>query len=263
MRKMSNHADLPTTKENTEQDFSSNVLDQAINDENCTLSTHESLPDTKNKLCLVLDLDNTLLHSVAKDALFPKEKYLKSQPPSDSLFKSKFMITKLRPYVGKFLEEVSSMYELYVYTMSKRSYAEDMVKILDPGKRYFGTRVISRDESTRKEKKDLGLVQAPKNRVIILDDRKDVWDKDKENLIVIDRYDYFVESRPSTKQHVMSFAELKKDESETDGALARVLEVLRQVHQAFFSSEEDDNKKDVRELLKTHYHNKELLSVSK
>jgi RNA polymerase II subunit A-like phosphatase len=54
---------------------------------------------------------------------------------------------KVRPGLAEFLEEVSKMYELHVYTMGTRAYADAIARIVDPQKQYFGDRILSRDES--------------------------------------------------------------------------------------------------------------------
>ena len=46
----------------------------------------------------------------------------------------------------KFLDDVSKLYELHVFTMGCRSYANEITRYIDPDKHYFGSRVISRDE---------------------------------------------------------------------------------------------------------------------
>lgn len=42
---------------------------------------------------------------------------------------------------------MSKLYEMHVYTMGTRSYADAICKIVDPEGKYFGGRIISRDES--------------------------------------------------------------------------------------------------------------------
>ena len=54
---------------------------------------------------------------------------------------------KVRPGLAEFLEDVSGMYELHVYTMGTRAYANAVARIVDPHRKYFGDRVLSRDES--------------------------------------------------------------------------------------------------------------------
>lgn len=42
---------------------------------------------------------------------------------------------------------MSEMYEMHVYTMGTREYADAICKIIDPDGKIFGGRVLSRDES--------------------------------------------------------------------------------------------------------------------
>nr|GEV60523.1 retrovirus-related Pol polyprotein from transposon TNT 1-94 [Tanacetum cinerariifolium] len=107
-------------------------------------------------------------------------------PLRGSLFKlnSIHMMTKLRPYVYTFLKEENKLFEMHIYTMGQRAYALEMANLLDPGK---------------------------------------VWEKHTENLILIERYQFF-----------SSLLELKSNESEFDGALATVLQVLKKIHNMFF-----------------------------
>lgn len=58
--------------------------------------------------------------------------------------------------------------------------------------------------------------------------------KNRENLILMERYNYFSSSLRQWGFSGNSLSERKKDESETDGALASVLNVLRRAHQMFF-----------------------------
>jgi RNA polymerase II subunit A C-terminal domain phosphatase len=72
---------------------------------------------------------------------------------------------KVRPGLVEFLEEVSKMYELHVYTMGTRAYANAVAKIVDPNRKYFGDRVLSRDESGSMSPSD-GLIQVWLERVL-------------------------------------------------------------------------------------------------
>ena len=52
-----------------------------------------------------------------------------------------------RPGLQKFLQDCSSMYEMHVYTMGTRQYAESVCRIIDPDGKSFANRILSRDES--------------------------------------------------------------------------------------------------------------------
>ncbi|XP_021858055.2 RNA polymerase II C-terminal domain phosphatase-like 4 isoform X3 [Spinacia oleracea] len=212
------------------------------------------------KLYLVLDLDHTLLNSTRLEDINSEEDYLKSQTDSfediskGSLFRlDKIrMMTKLRPYVRTFLQEASNMFEMYIYTMGERAYAIEMAKLLDPGNVYFNSRVISKADCTRRHQKGLDVVLGKDSAVLILDDTEAVWQRHKDNLILMERYHYFSSSCRQFGFNCKSLSELKGDENEADGALATVLGVLKKIHSNFFNPEHGDDfaARDVRQVLR-------------
>lgn len=54
---------------------------------------------------------------------------------------------KSRPGLQAFLTAVSAKYEMHVYTMGTRAYAVQVCRLIDPDGRFFGGRILSRDES--------------------------------------------------------------------------------------------------------------------
>ena len=54
--------------------------------------------------------------------------------------------TKFRPGCQTFLEKISKMYELHMVTFGERSYAHTIASFMDPDKRYFHDRILSRNE---------------------------------------------------------------------------------------------------------------------
>ncbi|KAL3641710.1 hypothetical protein CASFOL_012525 [Castilleja foliolosa] len=233
------------------------------NDEIARIRDRDSKNLLRNKkLCLILDLDHTLLNSAQLCDITVEEEYLKGQVDSlpgnlkSTLFRLDQiqMMTKLRPFVHELLKEVNDMFELYIYTMGERPYALAMANLLDPRGVYFNERLISRDDCTQRHQKGLDLVLVKESAVIILDDTEAVWGKDKENLILMGRYHYFASScRQFGLINCKSLSELKSEESETEGALATVLKILKQIHSSFFDEERKDKleDRDVRQVLKT------------
>ncbi|KAI3974015.1 hypothetical protein MKX01_030591 [Papaver californicum] len=209
----------------------------------------------KKKLCLVLDLDHTLLNSTKFQHISPDEEYLKTQIDSVNLFllNQIRMFTKLRPFVRTFLKEVSSMFEMYIYTMGEQRYAIEMARLLDPENAYFNSRVISQADCSKKHQKGLDAVIGAESAVIVLDNTEYVWKQHKENLILMDRYHYFSSSGRSFGLNNKSLSELKRDESESNGALVTILQVLKRIHQLFFDLECHDDLmgRDVGQVLKT------------
>uniref|UniRef100_A0A803L210 RNA polymerase II C-terminal domain phosphatase-like n=1 Tax=Chenopodium quinoa TaxID=63459 RepID=A0A803L210_CHEQI len=229
----------------------------------------------RKKLYLVLDLDHTLLNSTRLEDINAEEEYLKGQTDSfqdiskGSLFRLDMMrmMTKLRPFVRTFLQEASNLFEMYIYTMGERPYAIEMAKLLDPGSVYFNSRVISQADCTQRHQKGLDVVLGQESAVLILDDTEAgsacvfssikfiaqlVWQKHKENLILMERYHYFSSSCRQFGFNCKSLSELKGDENEADGALATVLGVLKSIHEKFFDPENGDDfaARDVRQVLK-------------
>ena len=57
------------------------------------------------------------------------------------------LLAILRPALAQFLQDCSHMYEMHVYTMGTRQYAESVCRIIDPEGKSFANRILSRDES--------------------------------------------------------------------------------------------------------------------
>ncbi|UZJ50987.1 hypothetical protein CBS101457_000307 [Exobasidium rhododendri] len=99
---------------------------------------------------------------------------------------------KPRPGLQQFLTELAEKYEMYVYTMGTRSYAECVCKLVDPQGHIFGARILSRDENGSLLQKSLKkLFPMDTSMVVIIDDRADVW-KWSPNLLKVVPFDFFV-----------------------------------------------------------------------
>jgi RNA polymerase II subunit A-like phosphatase len=98
----------------------------------------------------------------------------------------------MRPGLESFLKRIAQMYELHVYTMGTRAYAQNVARVVDPDKKLFGNRVISRDENGSIYAKDLQrLFPISTHMVAIIDDRSDVWPNNRANLIKVSPYEFF------------------------------------------------------------------------
>ena len=157
------------------------------------------------KLSLVVDLDQTIIHATVDPTVADWQK--DSENPNHDAVKDvrSFLLKddgpekkgcwyyiKLRPYLKEFLENVSKIYELHIYTMGTRAYAKNIADIIDPQHKIFGDRILSRDESGSMTAKNLQrLFPVDTKMVVIIDDRGDVW-KWSPNLIKVTPYDFFV-----------------------------------------------------------------------
>lgn len=162
----------------------------------------------KRKLSLVVDLDQTVIHACIEptigewqsDKLSPNYEAVKdvvkfqlSDDAPRGLASGCWYYIKMRPGLKEFLEHVVEKYELHVYTMGTRAYAQQIAKIIDPERKLFGDRIISRDENGSLTAKTLSrLFPVDTKMVVIIDDRADVWPRNRSNLIKVVPYDFFV-----------------------------------------------------------------------
>lgn len=157
------------------------------------------------RLSLVVDLDQTIIHATV-DPTVAEWQADRNNPNYESLkdvksfqliddgpgMKGCWYYIKLRPGLREFLQNISKLYELHIYTMGTRAYARSITNIVDPEQKIFGDRILSRDESGSLTAKNLErLFPVDTKMVVIIDDRGDVW-KWTNNLIKVAPYDFFV-----------------------------------------------------------------------
>ena len=156
------------------------------------------------KLSLVVDIDLTIIQATVentvaewqKDPDNPNHDAVKDVRSfllrDDGPEKYRWYYIKLRPGLKEFLENVSKIYELHIYTMATRAYAKNIADIIDPDHKYFGDRILSRDESGSLHAKTLQrLFPVDTKMVVIIDDRADVW-KWSPNLVKVTPYNFFL-----------------------------------------------------------------------
>ncbi|PWN37086.1 FCP1-like phosphatase, partial [Meira miltonrushii] len=158
----------------------------------------------QRKLALIVDLDQTIIHATVDPTV---GEWMKDQ--SNANYKAladvgKFLLgvdgkadgcwyyVKPRPGLQNFLTQLSERYELHVYTMGTRTYAESVCRLVDPDGSLFGARIISRDENGSLLQKSLSkLFPMDTSMVAIIDDRADVWQW-SPNLVRVTPFDFFV-----------------------------------------------------------------------
>ncbi|XP_076013284.1 RNA polymerase II subunit A C-terminal domain phosphatase isoform X2 [Genypterus blacodes] len=142
------------------------------------------------KLVLMVDLDQTLIHTTEQLCLMSTKKGIfqfqlgRGEP---------MLHTRLRPHCKEFLEKIAKLYELHVFTFGSRLYAHTIAGFLDPKKKLFSHRILSRDECIDPFSKTgnlRNLFPCGDSMVCIIDDREDVW-KFAPNLITVKKYIYF------------------------------------------------------------------------
>jgi len=145
---------------------------------------------------LVVDLDKTVLHTttslVAEAWRRSWGTELVELGPTGSAASPR-MFTRLRPGLADFLEKAHRLFEMHVFTFGTRKYAEAVLKFIDPEKKYFATRILSRDESFSSKTKTQNLeVLFPSGYrlVSIIDDSVLVWNH-SPNLLPAPPYEFF------------------------------------------------------------------------
>lgn len=142
------------------------------------------------KLVLMVDLDQTLIHTTEQHCQHMSRKGIfhfqlgRGEP---------MLHTRLRPHCKEFLEKIAKIYELHVFTFGSRLYAHTIAGFLDPEKKLFSHRILSRDECIDPFSKTgnlRNLFPCGDSMVCIIDDREDVW-KFAPNLITVKKYVYF------------------------------------------------------------------------
>jgi len=173
-----------------------NVLNKQSQDINPSTSTpppsqqpqynHPSLkllPPPKRKT-LILDLDETLVHSTLKPVT---HHHITVEVLIDGVACTFYVIK--RPYVDDFLRKVSEWYDIIIFTASMRQYADPLIDQLDPKRlvkrRLFRESCLNKDGNFIK---DLTLIQQDLPSTIIIDNSPIAYSHNKENAVPIDNW---------------------------------------------------------------------------
>ncbi|XP_074276864.1 RNA polymerase II C-terminal domain phosphatase-like 4 [Silene latifolia] len=211
----------------------------------------------QKKLNLILDLDNTLLHAKIVRNLTLDDKRRIKKDDSCELHEVELqgvkLLVKLRPGVREFLKKASDMFELSIYTMGTRDYANTMAGLLalgsnQDGRSMFKKKIISREDCTMARQKGLDVVLSDRRVVLIVDDKDDVWEEScRANVIKIAPYRFFEDGK---RKREVDYNEIIA--MDDDDELKRVLSTLSMVHHMFYEDNNGDGeymKRDVRRVL--------------
>lgn len=145
-----------------------------------------------NKLVLLVDLDQTIIHSTNQE--IPEEVAAVANIKRYCLYgpSSPQYCTKFRPFMQEFLEEISKYYELHICTFGARRYAHKIAELINNeiGQYFPNDRILSRDEffdPCSKTGNMKSLFPCGDSMVCIIDDRVDVW-KYAANVVQVKPY---------------------------------------------------------------------------
>ncbi|EQC27175.1 hypothetical protein SDRG_14978 [Saprolegnia diclina VS20] len=202
----------------------------------------------QKKLVLVLDLDHTLLHAVRSqdvvdaiddDAL---RFYIRDIPTEHVL--------QLRPGLSTFLSELSSLYDLHIYTHGTRKYAERIAEIIDPDNSLFHHRIVARTDTPDVAHKSLKLLfpSCDDSMIVVLDDRVDVWKENAGNVFIIEAFHHF--NTRAEINNASGGAPSNKERKRQDNHLTKALRVLKLVHEKFYQSPGSTSVKAIMEQMR-------------
>ncbi|KAJ7982456.1 CTD small phosphatase-like protein 2 [Quillaja saponaria] len=137
---------------------------------------------TRKQITLVLDLDETLVHSTLEPsdiADFTVQVFFD--------MKEQTVYVRKRPFLQIFLERIAEMFEIFVFTASQSIYAEQLLDVLDPDGKLFSRRMyrescIFLDGGYTKDLTVLGIDLA---KVVIIDNSPQVFRLQVDNGIPI------------------------------------------------------------------------------
>eukprot|EP00826_Nyctotherus_ovalis_P028119 TRINITY_DN2214_c0_g2_i7.p1 TRINITY_DN2214_c0_g2~~TRINITY_DN2214_c0_g2_i7.p1 ORF type:complete len:358 (+),score=43.55 TRINITY_DN2214_c0_g2_i7:99-1172(+) len=183
---------------------------------------------------LVLDMDDTLAHT-----LIPMFNYSKvnldlrnartvmyRDDEDASLHSIKIVI---RPYAVKLLQELSKVYEIIIFTAAEKCYADAILDVLDPEKKFISKRIY-RENCIIKDKyttKDLRVLE----------------NRNLKNVVIVDNTISCFAEQLSNGIHVPSYFGARDDNS-----LEKVLSLLKEIASCETVAEELDKRVGLKSL---------------
>jgi RNA polymerase II subunit A-like phosphatase len=141
-------------------------------------------------------------------------------------------IVKLRPGLNQFLSQLTSLYDLHIYTHGTRKYAEVIAKIIDPEQKFFRDRIVARTDTPDVAHKSLKLLfpSCDDSMILVLDDRIDVWHENPDNVMLIEPYHFFTSSAEinnASGRSMIQIGSLDAEDKKADEHLTVAMNVLK------------------------------------
>ena len=159
---------------------SNQLSGKELNKSISTPSTPFIRSEMKKNFCLVLDIDETIVHSL------------------NLPFGNYFL---LRPGVINFLEEISKLYEIIIFTSSPKIYADGILNKIDIDNNYFSHRLYKDHVIFEKGKsvKKLNMIGRDLNKMIFVDNTKSNAKYNLKNLCHVSTWIYDINDQEIIK----------------------------------------------------------------
>nr|AAV63942.1 putative nuclear LIM factor interactor-interacting protein hyphal form [Phytophthora infestans] len=147
-----------------------------------------SLPERSHnapKICLVLDLDETLVHCSVDEVKNPHMQF-----PVTFNGVEYIVNVKKRPHMEYFLKRVSKLFEIVVFTASHKVYAEKLTNMLDPHRNLIKYRLYRDDclDVFGNYLKDLNVLGRDLSKVVLVDNSPHAFGYQVNNGIPIETW---------------------------------------------------------------------------
>lgn len=143
------------------------------------------------KKLLVLDLDETLVHTDYSYSDYPSVKHINFETYHFKI-NNIYFTSQVRPYIFDFLTNVSRYYDIAVFTSSKQCYADTILDAIDPENKWFTKRYYHHNCTVLSDDvppiKDLDILNRKLKHVVLVDDNITVYQKHIPNLIQIQEW---------------------------------------------------------------------------
>lgn len=209
------------------------------------------------KLNLVLDLDQTLIHSIMKKKKdisidiqsIPMEKTYTINNIIDNIktetiyynynIGSHEFTTEIRPFLIDFFNELSPIYDFYIYTNGTKLYALKVVDIIKTHYKIYNKeenksikikKIIYRNDDSNEFQKDLSKLHLINKNTVILDDRIDVWDFNESVLPIKPFRDIDI-----NEVNINNKKFINNQLYDKDIELKKVISILKSIHEKYFN----------------------------
>ncbi|KAH3676043.1 hypothetical protein WICMUC_002339 [Wickerhamomyces mucosus] len=144
-------------------------------------------PQNLQKKTLILDLDETLVHSISRSSRSSKNGHMVEVKLTNQL--ATLYYVHKRPYCDFFLQKVSKWFDLVIFTASVKEYADPVIDWLESENKLFKKRYYRNHCTLRQGEgyiKDLVTVDKNLSKVIIIDNSPISFALHENNAILVE-----------------------------------------------------------------------------